>query len=141
MRLHRKGVIGAMFAVVAVLAAACSSGGGTKTSSNTTTGASTTATTAVHESITVASFNFGESEILANMYKDVLQKAGNTVTLRDKLGAREVVEPALQGGQIDLVPEYVGTVLEFLNKNAGEASSMNGEVPMSITGAKSRTGS
>jgi osmoprotectant transport system substrate-binding protein len=125
MRLHRKGVIGAMFAVVAVLAAACSSGGGTKTSTNTTTGASTatTATTAVHESITVASFNFGESEILANMYKDVLQKAGNTVTLRDKLGAREVVEPALQGGQIDLVPEYVGTVLEFLNKNAGEASS------------------
>jgi osmoprotectant transport system substrate-binding protein len=109
MRLNRRGVIGAVLAVVAVVASACGSGGGTKTST--------------HESITVASFNFGESEILANMYKDVLQKAGAAVTLRDKLGAREVVEPALQNGQIDLVPEYAGTVLEFLNKNAGEASS------------------
>jgi osmoprotectant transport system substrate-binding protein len=43
--------------------------------------------------------------------------------MKDKLGSREVVEPALQSGQVDLVPEYVGTVLEYLNKNAGEASS------------------
>jgi osmoprotectant transport system substrate-binding protein len=57
------------------------------------------------------------------MYADVLKKAGVNVTMKDKLGSREVVEPALQSGQVDLVPEYAGTVLEFLNKNAGEASS------------------
>jgi osmoprotectant transport system substrate-binding protein len=119
MRLPRRGVTGAMFAVIAMVAVACGSSGGGSKSTATTTGS----TTPTKVSITVASFNFGESEILANMYKDVLEKAGATVTLRDKLGSREVVEPALQSGQIDLVPEYVGTVLEFLNKNAGEASS------------------
>jgi osmoprotectant transport system substrate-binding protein len=126
MRVFRKGVTGAMLMAVAVVAAACGSGGGSKTSNPPTTasGAVTTSGAATTtESITVASFNFGESEILANMYKDVLEKVGAKVTLRDKLGAREVVEPALQSGQVDLVPEYVGTVLEFLNKNAGEASS------------------
>src|ERR1700738_5344280 len=119
MRLPRRGVTGAMLAVIAMVAVACGSSGGGSKSTATTTGS----TTPTKVSITVASFNFGESEILANMYKDVLEKAGATVTLRDKLGSREVVEPALQSGQIDLVPEYVGTVLEFLNKNAGEASS------------------
>ena len=97
-----------MLAAVALVVTACGSGGGAKTSS---------------EAITVASFNFSESEILANMYADVLKKAGVSVTMKDKLGSREVVEPALQSGQVDLVPEYAGTALEFLNKNAGEASS------------------
>ena len=97
-----------MLAAVALVVTACGSGGGAKTS---------------NEAITVASFNFSESEILANMYADVLKKAGVSVTMKDKLGSREVVEPALQSGQVDLVPEYAGTALEFLNKNAGEASS------------------
>jgi osmoprotectant transport system substrate-binding protein len=109
MGVRRMAVAGTLVAM-AVLATACGSSKGSK--------ASTT-----NVSITVASFNFGESEILANMYKDVLQKIGVTVTLKDKLGTREVVEPALQTGQIDLVPEYVGTDLEFLDKNAGLASS------------------
>jgi osmoprotectant transport system substrate-binding protein len=109
MSLRRRAVAGAVLAAVTVLAAACGSSKGSKAATN--------------EAITVASFNFGESEILANMYKDVLQKIGVSVTLKDKLGTREVVEPALQSGQIDLVPEYVGTDLEFLDKNAGLASS------------------
>ena len=127
-----------MLAAVAVLAAACGSGGGSKKTTAATTApasAATTATTAAKVSITVASFNFGESEILANMYKDVLQKAGVDVTLRDNLGAREVVEPALQSGQIDLVPEYVGTVLEYLDKNAGEAS---GDLTATVTKLRAR---
>jgi osmoprotectant transport system substrate-binding protein len=109
MGLRRKAVAGTVVAAVTILAAACGSSKSSSKSSN--------------EAITVASFNFGESEILANMYKDVLQKIGVSVTLKDKLGTREVVEPALQNGQVDLVPEYVGTDLEFLDKNAGLASS------------------
>ena len=38
-------------------------------------------------------------------------------------GAREIVEPALENGEIDLYPEYVGTALEFLNGGAGEATA------------------
>jgi osmoprotectant transport system substrate-binding protein len=121
MRLNRRGAVGAVLAVAAVLAAACSSSSKSSSSATTAPGAGTAAPAKI--AVTVASFNFGESEILANMYKDVLQKAGATVTMRDKLGAREVVEPALQSGQVDLVPEYAGTALEYLNKGAGEASS------------------
>jgi osmoprotectant transport system substrate-binding protein len=137
MRTFRKGVTGAILIAVAVLAASCGSGGGSKTTNASTTvaGGPTTNASTTSESITIASFNFGESEILANMYKDVLQKVGAKVTLRDKLGAREVVEPALQSGQVDLVPEYVGTVLEFLNKNAGEASS---DLNATVTKLRSR---
>jgi osmoprotectant transport system substrate-binding protein len=68
--------------------------------------------------ITVAAFNFGESKILANMYADVLKKAGFDATVK-ALGAREVVEPALEKGSaaggVDVVPEYLATFTEFLN--------------------------
>ena len=72
-----------------------------------------------NKAITIASFNFGESEILAHMYGDVLAKAGYTVSYKDKLGNREIVNPELKKGDIDLVPEYIGTLLTFLNKDAG----------------------
>jgi osmoprotectant transport system substrate-binding protein len=61
------------------------------------------------------------------MYAKALRGAGVRVTLRTGLGQREVYEPALERGGansgIDLVPEYVGTFLEFVNHDAGEASS------------------
>ena len=68
--------------------------------------------------ITVAAFNFGESKILANMYADVLKKAGFDASVK-ALGAREIVEPALEKGSadggVDVVPEYLSTFTEFLN--------------------------
>jgi osmoprotectant transport system substrate-binding protein len=68
-------------------------------------------------SIVVGSFNFGESEIVANMYADVLAKAGFKTSVK-KLTNREVVEPALERGDIGLVPEYLSTLTEFLNGKA-----------------------
>jgi osmoprotectant transport system substrate-binding protein len=109
MRFRRIGAVGAISVAVAILATACGSGGGSNS--------------ATDKTITIASFNFGESEIMANLYSGVLKKAGFTVVMKDKLGNREVVEPALKDGQVDLVPEYIGTALEFLNKGAGTASS------------------
>src|SRR5437879_3276664 len=104
MRLYRKGAVG--LALVALLVAgACGSSKKTK------------------PAITVGSFNFGESEVLAQMYAQALQAKGYQVTVKDKLGNREIVEPALERGEVDLVPEYAATILEFLNKGAGEASS------------------
>jgi osmoprotectant transport system substrate-binding protein len=57
------------------------------------------------------------------MYAQALENAGCDIDVRDNLGDREVVFPALEAGEIDLVPEYVGTLLEFLNEGAGEASA------------------
>jgi len=67
--------------------------------------------------IVVGSFGFSESETLAQIYGTALSHAGATVEYRLKLGNREVVGPALTNGDIDMVPEYVGNYLGFLDKN------------------------
>lgn len=67
--------------------------------------------------ITIGAFNFGESRILANIYSQVLQAAGFEPTIKE-LTNREVVEPALESGDVQVVPEYLGTLTEFLNAKA-----------------------
>jgi len=65
--------------------------------------------------ITVASMDFPESEILAELYAQVLVARGLPVERIPDLGSREVVEPALEAGAVDLVPEYLGTAVTFLS--------------------------
>lgn len=78
------------------------------------------------QTVVIGSAPFAESVILANMYAKALEAEGYPVQLRSGLGQREIYLPALErGGRndgIDLVPEYVGTMLEFVNRSAGEAS-------------------
>ncbi len=78
------------------------------------------------KTVVLGSAPFSESVIIANMYAGALQNEGYQVTVRKGLGQREIYLPALEKGGaqngIDLVPEYVGTLLEYVNKNAGEAS-------------------
>jgi glycine betaine/choline ABC-type transport system substrate-binding protein len=69
---------------------------------------------AVEGEFTVGSTNFFEQEILAEMYAQVLESAGATVNRTFQLGAREVVAPALEAGEIDLYPEYIGSYAVFL---------------------------
>jgi osmoprotectant transport system substrate-binding protein len=65
--------------------------------------------------IQVASFDFPESETLGELYGQALRQHGFPVELVGQLGAREVVAPALEQGKVDLVPEYLGSALNFLN--------------------------
>ena len=74
-------------------------------------------------SITVGSTNFYEQEILAEIYAQVLEDNGFTVERKFQLGNREVVFPALESGEIDILAEYAATVLEFVNEGAGEATA------------------
>jgi osmoprotectant transport system substrate-binding protein len=69
-------------------------------------------------SITVGSTNFGEQEIVAELYAQILESAGADVTRTFKLGNREVVAPALAGGEIDIYPEYIGSYMLFLDPEA-----------------------
>ena len=64
--------------------------------------------------IVVGSFNFAESELLADVYAEALRSAGYPVQRLTNVGSREVMEPAIEQGEIDIVPEYVGTALTFL---------------------------
>ncbi len=73
--------------------------------------------------IKIGSFNFAESETLGELLAQILEANGFTVERKFNLGNREIVFPALQKGEIDVVPEYAASILEFVNKGAGEASS------------------
>ena len=72
--------------------------------------------------ITVASFNFSESHIVAHIYAKALAEAGYETEVREGLGNREVVGPALEKGEVDLYPGYAASDLEFYNEGAGEAT-------------------
>ncbi|HEY4727540.1 MAG TPA: ABC transporter substrate-binding protein, partial [Actinomycetes bacterium] len=65
--------------------------------------------------IQLASFDFPESELLAQLYGQALGQHGFPVEQVVQLGAREVVAPALEQGKVDMVPEYLGSALNFLN--------------------------
>lgn len=92
----RKSVIGAALLATALVAGACGSDD------------------ADGPTIVVASFNFGESLILGEIYAQVLEDGGYPVERNLGLGSREVVKPALESGEIGLVPEYTGSLGNFL---------------------------
>lgn len=73
-------------------------------------------------SLTVGAANFSENITVAEIYAAVLRDAGFTVDVRT-IGNRETYMPALISGEVDVVPEYVGTVTEFLNKQVNGADA------------------
>jgi len=73
--------------------------------------------------VTVGSTNFYEQEILGELYSQVLEANGFTVERKFQLGNREIVFPALESGEIQLLAEYAATALEFVNSGAGEATT------------------
>jgi osmoprotectant transport system substrate-binding protein len=73
--------------------------------------------------VVVASFNFPESELLAAIYGLAIQHAGIPVQLELGLGPRELVQPALEQGLVDVVPEYLGTALTSIHPAAGPVMS------------------
>jgi osmoprotectant transport system substrate-binding protein len=64
--------------------------------------------------VAVGGANFTESQVLANVYADVLTAAGYSATVQS-VGNREAYLPALQRNEIQAFPEYVGTLTEFLD--------------------------
>lgn len=73
--------------------------------------------------ITVGSANFSENVIIADIYGQALAAKGFAVTYKLNIGARAVYLPALESGEIDVIPEYSGALLSFLDKSAAASSS------------------
>ncbi|MFE5308434.1 glycine betaine ABC transporter substrate-binding protein [Isoptericola sp. NPDC056605] len=74
-------------------------------------------------SVAIGAADFAESATLGNVYADVLKSAGYDATVTT-IGNRETYLPALlEGKQVQMVPEYVGTLTEFLNKDADGADA------------------
>ena len=88
--------------------------------------------------VVVASFNFPESELLAAIYALALLQAGIPARLQLGLGPRELVQPALARGLVDVVPEYLGTALASLEPAAGVAMSDPAAVRRELVRAMAR---
>jgi osmoprotectant transport system substrate-binding protein len=61
--------------------------------------------------VTIGSKNFTEAVVLGELYKQALEAKDYTVTLKSSIGSTEIIDKALRSGQIDLYPEYTGTML------------------------------
>jgi osmoprotectant transport system substrate-binding protein len=113
------------FALVALSVgiAAC---GSSKSSSSTT--ASTTTSTASgpgagKPAVTIGDKNFTEEYILGQLYTQALQAKGYKVTLKENIGSSTLIYKALTSGQIDMYPEYTGTLLSAVAEQTKEPAS------------------
>jgi osmoprotectant transport system substrate-binding protein len=73
--------------------------------------------------IVVSSANFTESEIIGNLYAQALEGAGLEVETSFNIGSREAYVPALTDGSIDVIPDYTGNLLLFLDPEADVADA------------------
>jgi osmoprotectant transport system substrate-binding protein len=65
--------------------------------------------------VIIGSADFTESQMIASIYSQALQAKGIPVKEQFNIGSREVYMAALKDGSIDLVPEYSGALLSYLN--------------------------
>lgn len=121
----------AIGASMLVLLSACSTGGGSSTSPAASTEPSAAESAAPSSGpaelapIKIGSDGFYEAKLMGEIYAQVLENAGYTVERNLGLGARDVTSAALESGQIDLKPEYIGSGLGFYDptKPTGEAAA------------------
>ncbi len=78
---------------------------------------------AASDTIVVGSADFPENEIIAEIYAQALEAKGVKVETKLRIGAREAYIPALEKGEIDLLPEYSGNLLTYFDKNATATSA------------------
>ncbi|MET9451720.1 ABC transporter substrate-binding protein [Streptomyces cinerochromogenes] len=72
--------------------------------------------------LTVGSAGFTESDLLAQLYAQLLNQAGYRTSLLT-VANRELYEPALESGQIDVVPEYAATFADWLGAKTHAADA------------------
>ncbi|MGW6581205.1 ABC transporter substrate-binding protein [Streptomyces globisporus] len=70
--------------------------------------------------LVVGSASFTESKVLAELYAQILGDAGYSTSVTT-VKNRELYEPSVEKGEIDVVPEYAATLAEFLNAKVNGA--------------------
>ncbi|MEW1822264.1 ABC transporter substrate-binding protein [Arthrobacter sp. NPDC080031] len=108
------------FALAAATAIALSACGGDPMSSTNNNSPAAAGST---DSIIVGSADFPESQLIAKIYAEALKAKGVQVTEKPSIGSREVTIPALKDGSIDLMPEYGGALLQYLDASTKAVTS------------------
>jgi osmoprotectant transport system substrate-binding protein len=123
--------ISATFAVVVLsvgLAACGSSNNSTSSSTTASTAASTPASSASgpgvgKPAVTIGDKNFAEENILGQLYAQALEAKGYKIALKENVGSSEIIYKALTSGQIEMYPEYTGTLLSAIANQTKEPAS------------------
>lgn len=85
--------------------------------------------------VVVGAANFSESATLAEIYAAVLKAAGFDASTQT-IGNRETYLPALERGDLTVVPEYAGTLTEFINQavnGSGAAPKASSDLTATVT--------
>jgi osmoprotectant transport system substrate-binding protein len=129
-------LIGALLAgTLALGAAAC----GDDLQSN-DSGSSGSDSNAKQQSVTVGSANFPENVVLAEIYAGALEAKGLAVDKKLNVGSREAIFPAMERGDINVLPEYTGALLSYVSKGkatakdtAGQVDALKSDLPAELT--------
>lgn len=113
MRLNRTLALGAS---LLVLVSACTTGGGGPTD---VASAPTPSPTAPPTPITIGSAGFYEAQLMGEIYAQALEANGYEIRRQLGIGPRDNTQAAITSGQVDLLPEYIGSLLAFLGREAG----------------------
>jgi osmoprotectant transport system substrate-binding protein len=105
MRMHRTLALGA--ASLALIVSACTPGEGGSPSSDASQAANL-------PDISIGSAGFPEAAVVAEIYAQALEAQGFTVDRNLELGERDAVRAAIDGGDINLYPDYLGGLAGFL---------------------------
>lgn len=126
--MNRRTLLGGLFAAASVPALAACSGGITSLDGQGSAGSGGGSSKG---GITISTANFTENQVLGYLYAAVLEAAGVKVSVRPNLGTREILIPALKGGDIDLLPEYQGALLHYVAPKA--KATEEGEMQNALT--------
>ncbi|WP_406461242.1 ABC transporter substrate-binding protein [Streptomyces sp. NBC_00111] len=113
--MNRRNLLGGLFAAATVPALASCSSGITSLDGQGSGGGGGGSSKG---GVTIGTANFTENQVLGHLYAAALEAAGVKATVRPNLGTREILIPALKGGDIDLLPEYQGALLHYLDPEA-----------------------
>ncbi|MCP3822295.1 ABC transporter substrate-binding protein [Streptomyces sp. A3M-1-3] len=111
-------IAGAVLGVAALTGSLAACGGESlekeKDSGSASAGAGAGAGAGKKGPLVIGAAGFTESQVLAELYAQILKDAGYATSVTT-VKNRELYEPALEKGEIDVVPEYAATLAEFLN--------------------------
>jgi osmoprotectant transport system substrate-binding protein len=111
------------FALVALSIGIAACGSSKSSSSTTTTASTASGPGAGKPAVTIGDKNFTEEYILGQLYTQALQAKGYKVTLKENIGSSTLIYKALTSGQIDMYPEYTGTLLSAVAEQTKEPAS------------------
>ncbi len=116
--------VGMAAVALAVAVAACGSSSSSSTPSSTKTSSSAGSSAGTGKpAVVIGDKNFTEEYILGELYRQALAAKGFKVTLKGNIGSSEIIYKALQSGQIQMYPEYTGTLLTAIANNTSLPSS------------------